>query len=67
MAYVSKDSDKTPFNYANIVLTCLFIHIWSLSQGKPLIILPFILWALYLLFDMLLIKLMPKPEPVFAG
>jgi|GEM_PF-3328617 uncharacterized membrane protein len=60
MAYVSKDSDKTPFNYANIVLTCLFIHIWSLSQGKPLIILPFILWALYLLFDMLLIKLMPK-------
>jgi len=66
MAYVSKDSNKTPFNYANIVLTCLYVHIWSITGGKPLIILPFILWVLYLLFDMLLIKLMPKNRTILC-
>ncbi len=60
MAYVSKDAQKAPFNYANMVITCLFVHIWSIKSGEPLIIWPFILWALYLFFDMLLIKLMPK-------
>ncbi len=60
IAYVSEDSSKTPLNYVNMVITTVFAHIWAIKSGKPLIILPFIFWAVYLLFDMYLIKLMPK-------
>ncbi len=62
IVYVSRNIDKTAFNYANILISCLFVHIWSIGGEKPTIIFPFILWAMYLFFDMLLIKLQPKEK-----
>lgn len=60
IAYVAENASKTPFNYANMIITSLFVHMWAIKSGKPLIVLPFIFWAMYLLFDMYLIKLVPK-------
>lgn len=59
--YVQKNTDKVTLNFVNLTLTTLTIIFFTLSQHKgnaiyPSIIYPIILWTMYLVNDLFLIK-----------
>jgi uncharacterized membrane protein len=56
IVYVQKNRSKVALNFVNLILTTLTVSIISGFSKAPMIVFPIVLWAAYLVNDLLLLK-----------